>query len=92
MRDAVIVSTARTPIGKAYRGAFNNTPSQTLAGHVIEHVRIQPVDVDRVALGETGEECCGLICAQRGTHAVKAGAVHSDIEDCRWPAPVRVFR
>lgn len=36
MRDAVIVSTARTPIGKAYRGAFNATPPQTLAGHVIQ--------------------------------------------------------
>ena len=36
MRDAVIVSTARTPIGKAYSGAFNATPPQTLAGHVIQ--------------------------------------------------------
>ncbi|MEO9575293.1 MAG: acetyl-CoA C-acyltransferase [Tateyamaria sp.] len=36
MRDAVIVSTARTPIGKAYRGAFNATPPQTLAGHAIQ--------------------------------------------------------
>ncbi|MFK7838667.1 MAG: acetyl-CoA C-acyltransferase [Sulfitobacter sp.] len=37
MRDAVIVSTARTPIGKAYRGAFNNTTPQELAGHAIAH-------------------------------------------------------
>ena len=37
MRQAVIVSTARTPIGKAYRGAFNNTPSPTLGGHAIQH-------------------------------------------------------
>ena len=37
MRDAVIVSTARTPIGKAYRGAFNNTTPQQLAGHAIEN-------------------------------------------------------
>ena len=35
MTDAVIVSTARTPIGKAYRGAFNDTRAPTLAGHVI---------------------------------------------------------
>ena len=35
MREAVIVSTARTPIGKAYRGAFNDTPAQTLGGHAI---------------------------------------------------------
>ena len=36
MREAVIVSTARTPIGKAYRGAFNDTSAQELAGHAIE--------------------------------------------------------
>lgn len=35
MRDAVIVSTARTPIGKAYRGAFNNTEVPTLAAHAV---------------------------------------------------------
>ena len=35
MRSAVIVSTARTPIGRAYRGAFNDTQSQALGGHVI---------------------------------------------------------
>jgi len=35
MREAVIVSTARTPIGKAYRGAFNNTTAPALAGHAI---------------------------------------------------------
>ena len=32
MREAVIVSTARTPIGKAYRGAFNNTRARSLPG------------------------------------------------------------
>ncbi len=37
MRDAVIVSTARTPIGKAYRGAFNNTQAQALVGHAVGH-------------------------------------------------------
>ena len=36
MSEAVIVSTARTPIGKAYRGSFNNTSPITMAGHVIE--------------------------------------------------------
>ena len=35
MTDAVIVSTARTPIGKAYRGAFNDTDGATLLGHAI---------------------------------------------------------
>ena len=35
MRSAVIVSTARTPIGRAYRGAFNALPSPSLAAHAI---------------------------------------------------------
>ncbi len=37
MREAVIVSTARTPIGRAFKGAFNNTKSPTLMGHAIKH-------------------------------------------------------
>jgi acetyl-CoA acetyltransferase family protein len=37
MKEAVIVSTARTPIGRAFRGAFNNTKSPTLMGHAIKH-------------------------------------------------------
>ena len=48
MREAVIVSTARTPIGKAYRGAFNDTSAQELAGHAIENA------VERAGI-ETGE-------------------------------------
>ncbi len=55
MRDAVMVSTARTPIGKAYRGAFNATLGQKLAGHAIEHAvkraGIEGVEVDDVVLG-----------------------------------------
>jgi acetyl-CoA C-acetyltransferase len=55
MTEAVIVSTARTPIGKAYRGAFNLTHGATLAGHVIEHaVRragLDPAEVEDVILG-----------------------------------------
>jgi acetyl-CoA C-acetyltransferase len=55
MREAVIVSTARTPIGKAYRGAFNNTHGATLAGHVIEHAvqraRLDPAEVEDVVMG-----------------------------------------
>ena len=37
MREAVIVSTARTPIGRAFKGAFNHTKSPTLLGHAIDH-------------------------------------------------------
>ena len=45
MREAVIVSTARTPIGKAYRGAFNNLESPTMAGHAIREAvtRVSPL-------------------------------------------------
>jgi acetyl-CoA C-acetyltransferase len=55
MREAVIVSTARTPIGRAYRGAFNDTQAQALAGHVVaEAVRragIDPAEIEDVVLG-----------------------------------------
>jgi len=55
MRTAVIVSTARTPIGRAYRGAFNNTTPQKLSGHAIEHAvkraRIDGAEVDDVVWG-----------------------------------------
>ena len=55
MAEAVIVSTARTPIGRAYRGAFNNTHGATLAGHVITHAveraRLDPGEVEDVIMG-----------------------------------------
>ncbi len=55
MRQAVIVSTARTPIGRAFRGAFNETTPQTLAGHAIaEAVRragVAPSEIDDVIIG-----------------------------------------
>ena len=55
MKEAVIVSTARTPIGKAYRGAFNNTESPTLGGHTIreavKRAGIKPEEVDDVIMG-----------------------------------------
>ena len=46
MPEAVIVSTARTPIGKAYRGAFNNTHGATIGGHVVRHA-VERAGVDR---------------------------------------------
>jgi acetyl-CoA C-acetyltransferase len=55
MRQAVIVSTARTPIGKAYRGAFNDTQAQALGGHAVkaavDRARIDPAEVDDVIIG-----------------------------------------
>ncbi|GAA3841445.1 acetyl-CoA C-acyltransferase [Brevibacterium ammoniilyticum] len=55
MVDAVIVSTARTPIGRAYRGAFNDTQAQELAGHAIAHAveraGVEAGEVDDVIIG-----------------------------------------
>src|SRR5919202_103214 len=55
LRDAVIVSTARTGIGKAYRGAFNATPSPTLAAHpiraAIERAKVELGEIDDVIIG-----------------------------------------
>ena len=55
MRQAVIVSTARTPIGKAYRGAFNNTEAPTLGGHAVRHAvsraGLDPAEVEDVIMG-----------------------------------------
>ncbi|WP_085808527.1 acetyl-CoA C-acyltransferase [Sphingomonas sp. TZW2008] len=55
MRSAVIVSTARTPIGRAYRGAFNNTLSPTLASHAlkaaVERAKIDGGEVQDVVMG-----------------------------------------
>lgn len=55
MRSAVIVSTARTPIGKAYRGAFNDTQAQALGGHAIasavERAGVETAEIDDVVMG-----------------------------------------
>jgi len=55
MREAVIVSTARTPIGKAYRGAFNNTHGADLGAHSVKHAveraGVEPGEVEDVLMG-----------------------------------------
>ena len=55
MRDAVIVSTARTPIGRAYKGAFNMTAGATLGAYslkaAVERAGIDPAEVDDVLWG-----------------------------------------
>ncbi|MEO5587860.1 MAG: thiolase family protein [Novosphingobium sp.] len=55
MRDAAIVATARTAIGKAYRGAFNDTEAPVMSAHVVDAVLersgIDPARVDDVYLG-----------------------------------------
>jgi len=68
MQEAVIVSTARTPIGRAYRGAFNDTEAPVLGGHVIRaalaKAGVDGADVDDVILG---------IAAQQGTQGYNLG-------------------
>ncbi len=55
MREAVIATTARTPIGRAYRGAFNNTDAPTLGGHpiaeAVKRAGLEPGEVDDVIMG-----------------------------------------
>ncbi|MAS41358.1 MAG: acetyl-CoA C-acyltransferase [Porticoccaceae bacterium] len=55
MREAVIVSSARTPIGKAYRGLFNDTPGPTLGGiairEAVARAQVDPAEVDDVIMG-----------------------------------------
>ncbi len=74
-RDAVIVSTARTPIGKAYRGAFNATPSPTLAAHAIraavERSGIDPIEVEDCVMGAALQQ--GVQTTIGRTAALRAG-------------------
>ncbi|HEV2594227.1 MAG TPA: acetyl-CoA C-acyltransferase [Sphingomicrobium sp.] len=75
MRDAVIVSTARTGIGKAYRGAFNATPSPTLAAHpiraAIERAKVDPAEIDDVIMGAALQQ--GVQTTIGRTAALRAG-------------------
>jgi acetyl-CoA C-acetyltransferase len=77
MADAVIVSTARTPIGRAYRGAFNNTHGATLAGHVIasavERAGIEPGEVEDVILG------CALPEGATGQNIARQAALRAGL-------------
>jgi acetyl-CoA C-acetyltransferase len=84
MPDAVIVSTARTGIGKAYRGALNNTHGATVAGHVIRHAveraRLEPGEVEDVILGcampegATGHNIARQSALRAGLPVTTAGA------------------
>jgi acetyl-CoA C-acetyltransferase len=75
MRDAVIVSTARTAIGRAYRGAFNATPSPTLAAHAIraavERAKVDPAEIEDVVIGAALQQ--GVQATIGRTAALRAG-------------------
>ena len=77
MTEAGIVSTARTPIAKAYRGALNNTEGPTMAGHVIgealRRAKVEPGEVEDVVMG------CAM---QQGTTAMnvaRKGAIRAGL-------------
>lgn len=77
MSDAVIVSTARTPIGRAYRGAFNATHGATLGGHVVRHAvaraGIDPAEVEDVIIG------CGLPEGATGSNIARQIALRAGL-------------
>jgi acetyl-CoA C-acetyltransferase/acetyl-CoA acyltransferase len=77
MVDAVIVSTARTGIGKAYRGALNNTEGPTLAGHVIAHAvkraGIEPGAVEDVVMG------CAMQQGTTGVNVARKAAIRAGL-------------
>ncbi len=89
MRNAVIVSTARTPIGKAFRGAFNNTHGATLGGHVIksavERAKIDVAEVEDVLMG------CGFPEGATGHNIARLSAVRAGLPVTTSAATVNRF-
>src|SRR5438067_11353497 len=79
MRRAVIVSTARTPIGRAFRGAFNETQPQALAGHAIaEAVRragVAPAEIDDVINGAATQQ------GAQGFNVARQAALRAGLPD-----------
>jgi acetyl-CoA C-acetyltransferase len=89
MTEAVVVSTARTPIGKAFRGAFNQTHGAVLAGHAIEHAvaraGVEPAEVEDVILG------CGLPEGATGHNIARLAAVRAGLPVTTAAATVNRF-
>jgi acetyl-CoA C-acetyltransferase len=77
MADAVIVSTARTPIGRAFRGAFNITHGAVLGGHVVKHALeragIEPDAVEDVMMG------CGMPERATGHNIARLSAIRAGL-------------
>lgn len=77
MADAVIVSTSRTAIGRAFRGALNATHGASMAGHVIKHAveraKIDPAEVEDVILG------CGLPEGATGHNVARNAAIRAGL-------------
>ena len=77
MSDAVIVSTARTPIGKGFRGAFNNTHGAVLTAHAITHAveraGVEPAEIEDVVIG------CGLPEGATGHNVARLSAIRAGL-------------
>src|SRR6186997_2438529 len=83
MPDAVIVSTARTPLCKSWRGAFNMTHGATLGGHALRHAidraRLDPAEIDDVIMGcanpegATGRNIARQIAIRAGCPVTTSG-------------------
>src|SRR2546430_2091112 len=83
MTDAVIVSTARTPLCKSWRGAFNMTHGATMGGHALKHAieraRLEPGDIDDVIIGcanpegATGRNIARQIAIRAGCPVTTSG-------------------
>src|SRR5260221_2063078 len=77
MNEAVIVSTARTGVGKAYRGALNNTEGATMAGHVVaeavKRAGIEPGEVEDVVMG------CAMQQGTTGVNIARKAAIRAGL-------------
>jgi len=89
MKEAVIVSTARTGIGKAFRGGFNKTHSATMAGHVIaeavKRARVDPAEVEDVILG------CGFPEGANGHNIARNAAIRAGLPVTACGATINRF-
>ena len=90
MADAVIVSTARTPIGKAFRGIFNDTHGADMGAHVIKHAAqranldlgdVIPIHDLMLSPGATSESCAFFIGRVDTTNAGGVFGLESEAED-----------
>ncbi|ESQ92765.1 acetyl-CoA acetyltransferase [Asticcacaulis sp. AC460] len=85
-RDAVIVATARTPIGRAYRGAFNLTPAPTLAAHAltaaVQRAGIDAAEIEDCILGcslpQGSQQTIGRMAALRAGFPVEVPGMTLD--------------
>lgn len=89
MKQAAIVSAARTPIGRAYRGAFNDTHAADLAGHVIaaavERAGVEPGEVEDVILG------CAMQEGTTGYNIARQSAIRAGLPVSASAATINRF-